>query len=73
MTGTRAYAVREDLKTYNRRLFEYAQQGGNVIVPYNTPETVAPTDSSRTFSLPKIKKAGAVSRAGQFRVLSSEF
>jgi LmbE family N-acetylglucosaminyl deacetylase len=40
MTGTRAYAVREDLKTYNRRLLDYAQQGGNLIVLYNTQEFV---------------------------------
>ena len=38
MTGTRAYAVREDLRTYNRRLLEYAQNGGHLIVLYNTPE-----------------------------------
>jgi LmbE family N-acetylglucosaminyl deacetylase len=38
--GTRAYAVREDLKTYNRRLLDYVQQGGNLIVLYNTQEFV---------------------------------
>ncbi|HXW08547.1 MAG TPA: PIG-L family deacetylase [Vicinamibacterales bacterium] len=40
MTGTRAYAVREDLKTHNRRLLDYAREGGNLIVLYNTPELV---------------------------------
>jgi hypothetical protein len=40
MTGTRAYAVREDLKTYNRRLIEYVKGGGNLIVLYNTQELV---------------------------------
>jgi LmbE family N-acetylglucosaminyl deacetylase len=40
MTGTRAYAVREDLKTYNRRLLDYAKGGGNLIVLYNTQEFV---------------------------------
>jgi LmbE family N-acetylglucosaminyl deacetylase len=40
MTGTRAYAVRDDLKTYNRRLLDYVQQGGNLIVLYNTQELV---------------------------------
>ena len=40
MTGTRAYAVREDLKTYNRRLLEYVKGGGNLIVLYNTQEFV---------------------------------
>ncbi|MGB2715125.1 MAG: PIG-L family deacetylase [Vicinamibacterales bacterium] len=37
-TGTRAYAVRNDLKTYNRRLLDYVQNGGNLIVLYNTQE-----------------------------------
>lgn len=36
--GTRAYAVREDLITYNSRLLEYARNGGNLIVLYQTPE-----------------------------------
>jgi LmbE family N-acetylglucosaminyl deacetylase len=42
MTGTRAYAVRDDLKTYNRRLLEYVQNGGNLIVLYNTPAEFDP-------------------------------
>ena len=40
MTGTRAYAVREDLKTYNQRLLDYVKNGGNLIVLYNTQEFV---------------------------------
>jgi LmbE family N-acetylglucosaminyl deacetylase len=38
MTGTRAYAVRNDLITYNKRLLDYARDGGNLIVLYNTQE-----------------------------------
>jgi LmbE family N-acetylglucosaminyl deacetylase len=40
VTGTRAYAVRNDLRTYNRRLLDYVQTGGNLIVLYNTQELV---------------------------------
>ncbi len=40
MTGTRAYAVREDLRTYNHRLLDYAKGGGHLIVLYNTQELV---------------------------------
>src|SRR4029077_6184129 len=40
LTGTRAYAVRDDLKTYNRRLLDYVKEGGNLIVLYNTQEFV---------------------------------
>ncbi|HUU36410.1 MAG TPA: hypothetical protein VMW48_20235, partial [Vicinamibacterales bacterium] len=40
VTGTRAYAVREDLKTYNTRLLDYVKNGGNMIVLYNTAELI---------------------------------
>jgi LmbE family N-acetylglucosaminyl deacetylase len=36
--GVRAYAVREELKTFNGRLLEYVKNGGVLIVQYNTPE-----------------------------------
>jgi hypothetical protein len=36
--GTRAYAVREDLITYNGRLLEFARKGGHLIVLFQTPE-----------------------------------
>jgi hypothetical protein len=42
MTGTRAYAVRDDLRTYNTRLLEYVKNGGNLIVLYNTPAEFDP-------------------------------
>ncbi|MGE0452430.1 MAG: PIG-L family deacetylase [Vicinamibacteria bacterium] len=42
MTGTRAYGVREDLRTYNQRLLDYAKNGGNLIVLYNTPAELDP-------------------------------
>ena len=34
--GIRAYAVREDLKAYNRRLLDYVRAGGTLVVQYNT-------------------------------------
>ena len=43
MTGTRAYAVRDDLKTYNSRLLDYVKNGGNMVVLYNTQELVPDT------------------------------
>ncbi|HZT77550.1 MAG TPA: PIG-L family deacetylase [Vicinamibacterales bacterium] len=42
MTGTRAYGVRDDLRTYNRRLLDYVKGGGNLIVLYNTPQEFDP-------------------------------
>jgi len=38
LMGVRAYAAREDVKTYNSRILEYVKNGGVVIVQYNTPE-----------------------------------
>jgi len=35
VTGVRAYEKRDDLKAYNRRLLDFADQGGTVIVQYN--------------------------------------
>lgn len=38
VTGTRAYAVRDDLRTFNGRLLDYVRGGGNLLVLYNTQE-----------------------------------
>src|SRR4029077_17038248 len=38
MTGVRAYERRDDLRAYNRRLLEYAERGGTVVVQYNKME-----------------------------------
>jgi LmbE family N-acetylglucosaminyl deacetylase len=40
VTGTRAYAVRDDLITYNQRLLDYVKAGGNLVVLYNTAELI---------------------------------
>lgn len=40
MIGTRAYAVRQDLHTYNQRLLDYAKNGGHLIVLFQTPEFI---------------------------------
>ena len=53
VTGTRAYAVREDLKTYNTRLLDYVKSGGNMIVLYNTQEFDPKTFAPFTGELPR--------------------
>lgn len=40
VTGTRAFAVRDDLRAHNRRLLEWVRAGGRMVVLYNTPEFV---------------------------------
>lgn len=42
VTGTRAYGVREDLRTYNNRLLEFVNAGGHLLVLYNTPSEFDP-------------------------------
>ena len=51
--GTRAYAVRQDLITFNQRLLDYAEQGGNLIVLYNTQEFKPERWAPYTASLPR--------------------
>jgi hypothetical protein len=53
ITGTRAYAVREDLKTYNSRLLDYVRAGGNMVVLYNTQEFVPNTFAPFAGELPR--------------------
>jgi LmbE family N-acetylglucosaminyl deacetylase len=38
VTGTRAYVVRDDLRSHNSRLLDWVNRGGNLVVLYNTPE-----------------------------------
>jgi hypothetical protein len=38
--GVRAYAVRDDLRAYNKRLLEYVSNGGTLIVQYNRANEV---------------------------------
>jgi hypothetical protein len=53
VTGTRAYAVRSDLRTHNARLLDYAKAGGNLVVLYNTPEFTPETQAPFPASLPQ--------------------
>ena len=53
MVGTRAYAVREDLREHNQRLLEYARRGGNLIVLYQTQEYVPSAMAPYPASLPR--------------------
>jgi LmbE family N-acetylglucosaminyl deacetylase len=53
IAGTRAYAVREDLKTYNTRLLDYVRAGGNMVVLYNTQEFVPNTFAPFAGELPR--------------------
>ena len=43
VTGVRAYERRADLRAHNRRLLQYAENGGTVIVQYNKVEDFDPT------------------------------
>ena len=67
--------MREDLKTYNRRLLDYARNGGNLIVLYNTQEFVPNQYAPFPGELPRRpKKSRRKIRRSRFlrrRILSS--
>jgi LmbE family N-acetylglucosaminyl deacetylase len=50
--GTRAYAVRADLRANNGRLLDYAKNGGHLIVLYNTQELDPATQAPFPGKLP---------------------
>jgi LmbE family N-acetylglucosaminyl deacetylase len=52
VTGTRAYAVRPDLRVHNDRLLQYAKGGGHLVVLYNTPEYDPTTQGPYPADLP---------------------
>ena len=58
VTGTRAYAVREDLRAYNQRLLDYVKNGGNLIVLYNTQELVPGGHAPFPAKLPQRRRGG---------------
>ena len=43
VTGVRAYNVRADLRANQKRLLEYVQQGGTLVVQYNVVDRRSPT------------------------------
>jgi LmbE family N-acetylglucosaminyl deacetylase len=45
ITGIRAYNVHEDLQLHYTQLMQYIEQGGNLIVQYNTNSRVGPVKS----------------------------
>ncbi len=53
VVGTRAYAVRQDLLTYNQRLMDFTRAGGNLVVLYQTPEFVPDRMAPYPASLPR--------------------
>ena len=53
VVGTRAYAVRQDLITYNQRLLDYARAGGNLVILYQTQEFVPAKWAAYPADLPR--------------------
>jgi LmbE family N-acetylglucosaminyl deacetylase len=48
VTGVRAFNTRADLRANYQRLFDYAQNGGTVIVQYNVPDGGGPGNGQAT-------------------------
>ncbi len=53
VVGTRAYAVRQDLISYNQRLLDYARAGGNLVILYQTQEFVPDKWAAYPADLPR--------------------
>ena len=66
VTGTRAYAVRDDLRAHNRRLLDWVRGGGRMVVLYNTPEFVpdefAPYDATLPGNAEEVSEQAAAGR-----------
>jgi LmbE family N-acetylglucosaminyl deacetylase len=50
VTGVRAYQVRPDLRSFNHRLMDFVQAGGNLVVQYNRPEFNVASESGTATS-----------------------
>jgi len=63
VTGTRAYAIRDDLRRHNRRLLDWVRGGGRMVVLYNTPEFVpdelAPYDGTLPSNAEEVSEQAA--------------
>ncbi|WP_163527095.1 NEW3 domain-containing protein [Halobacillus ihumii] len=51
VTGVRAYLSREDLRNNNKRLLQYAEDGGHLVVQYNKPWDNWNSDSTAPYKL----------------------
>jgi len=66
VTGVRAFNTRPDLRANYQRLFDYANNGGTLIVQYNVPEGGAPPQAAAAQGAPAQGAAaqGAVPQGG---------
>jgi hypothetical protein len=73
VTGVRAFNTRPDLRANIQRLFDYANNGGTLIVQYNVPEGGAPPQGSPAAAgqtLPAAAPTPAVAASGDGGLLA---
>ena len=64
MTGVRAYERRADLRAYNRRLLDYVNAGGTMIVKYNKTEFNGPGRRGAAGSAVRARRTGGPAAVG---------
>ena len=72
VTGVRAFNTRADLRANYQRLFKYAEDGGTLVVQYNTPEGGGP-NAAQIPDTPALAHVGPYSiKTGRERVTVEE-
>lgn len=71
VVGIRAYNTMERLKFHQQSLFDYAKQGGTVVVQYNTAGTLIPDGEITPFKL-KISRDRTTVEEAEMRFLAPE-
>ncbi len=69
--GIRAYNTLERLKFHQAKLFDYAKQGGTVVVQYNTARMLIPDEEVTPFNL-KISRDRVTVEEAEMRFLAPE-
>ena len=73
VTGVRAFNTRPDLRLNYQRLFKYAEEGGTLIVQYNTPDGGGPPGSAQAAETSTLAHVGPYPiKTGRERVTVEE-
>jgi hypothetical protein len=73
VTGVRAFNTRSDLRLNYQRLFKYAEEGGTLVVQYNTPDGGGPPGSAQAAETSTLAHVGPYPiKTGRDRVTIEE-
>ena len=73
VTGVRSFNTRPDLRLNYQRLFKYAEEGGTLVVQYNTPDGIGPPGSAQAAETSTLAHVGPYPiKTGRDRVTIEE-